>query len=96
MDALKILDSLLDSGAVDNTTALEVLKELHQRGVINLVRQLHEQNVADFAKGMTTRSAIDGVISRLKVMRDLIPATDDVLDVVDENQSVTEILGSDR
>ena len=95
MEALEILKSLLDTGAVDDSIALIALKELHQKGVINLVKHLHEQCMTDL-RGVMSRDVVDTVVGRLGIIRDLLPDSDDVLAIVeDDNYTTDEILGGE-
>ena len=98
MEALKILESLMDSGAVNNSVAIEVLKKLHGEGVINLTKQLHEQCMAELRTVMS-RDVVDSVVSKLAVIRELLPEKSDeeVMAIIDDNDSMTasEILGGE-
>ena len=96
MESKKILNSLLDTGAVDNHVALEVLTELHQRGVINLVEHLNEQNLVLLNSG-TNRENLVAVSDNITVILNLLPdsSVDDVLSPIEDiNSSVADILGS--
>ena len=94
MDSVKILESLIDSGAVDSFTALEVLKEMHQRGVINLVKHFNELNIEVLSSGTPTIPVLKSVVERINVVIDLLPSVDDeVIAPIDESQSVADIMG---
>ena len=95
MESKKILNSLIATGAVDNQVAFEVLAELHQRGVINLVEHLNEQNLMLLSSG-TNRENLVAVSGNIDVILNLLPDSidDDVLaPLAEETSSVDDILG---
>jgi rRNA pseudouridine-1189 N-methylase Emg1 (Nep1/Mra1 family) len=94
--SVEILETLLDSGAVDENTALEVLKEMHRKGIINLVKQLNEQNINALTGGAITKPVLVATADRINVMIDLMPDEAEVLSPVVEDtdvQSVADIMG---
>ncbi len=89
MEAKNILKSLVNDELLDNDASMAVLKSLHAQGLFNLVDHFKELTKSDLCVPVT-RITIDRMIARLSVMRELLPADDDIIVSAEEEKRSSE------